>query len=79
MQIRIPIFMKSGGKQTAGPSDKDMVCCNCYRFFILTESSWTAAERKACPHCGSHETTPMLGEYYDAVPVIVPDGKGGYL
>ena len=72
------MVIRSGGKQTAGPSDRDMVCCACYRFFILTESSWAAAERKACPYCGSRETTPMLGEYYDAVPVLVSDGKGGY-
>ena len=70
----------SGGKETRGPSPKDMVCCGCYRFFIVNESSWAAAERKACPHCGGHETTPMLCEYFaGSVPVLVEDGKGGYL
>lgn len=73
------MVIKIGGKRTAGPSDKDMVCCNCYRFFVLNESSWAAAERKKCPHCGSADTTPMLGEYHDAVPVLITDGKGGYI
>jgi len=73
------VVIKIGGKQTAGPSDKDMVCCYCYRFYIVTESSWAAAERKRCPYCGSSDTTPMLGEFHDAVPVLVPDGKGGYI
>jgi rRNA maturation endonuclease Nob1 len=69
----------SGGKQTRGPSEKDMVCCVCYRFFNVNESSWAAAERKKCPHCGSRDTTPILGEYYDAVPVLVRGPDGGYI
>jgi hypothetical protein len=55
-----------------------MVCCVCYRFFIVETRTWQEAERKPCPYCHSRETTPMLGEYHNAVPVLVSDGKGGY-
>ena len=80
MEILIPTLTRSGGKQTAGPSDRDMVCCNCYRFYVLTESSWKSAENKPCPHCGSRDTTPMLCEYTaGSYPILIEDGKGGYL
>jgi hypothetical protein len=69
--------MKDYGR-SAGPTDKDMVCGNCYRFFVLTESSWAAAERKRCPFCGSFDTTPILGEYFGSVPMLVSDGRGGF-
>ena len=68
----------SGGRATAGPSEKDMVCCICYRFFIAVTRTWEEAERQPCPYCGGRETTPMMGEYFQAVPVLVSDGKGGY-
>jgi hypothetical protein len=70
--------LHSGGRETAGPSEKDMVCGTCYRFFVVVESSWKSAEARHCPYCHSLDTTPMLGEYYFATPVLVPDGKGGY-
>lgn len=73
------MFIFSGGRSTIGASEKDMVCCVCYRFYQLTESRWTSAEKKPCPHCGSFETTPMLGKYEGAVPVLVRDGKGGFI
>jgi DNA-directed RNA polymerase subunit RPC12/RpoP len=80
VQFLVPRFnLKTGGKETRGPSEKDMVCGNCYRFFVLTESSWAAAERKACPHCGSKETTPMLCEFDNGAPVFVKDEKGGFI
>lgn len=68
-----------GGRSTVGASEKDMVCSFCYRFFVLTEGRWSTAEKKPCPYCGSRETTPMLGKYDGAVPVLVRDGKGGFL
>lgn len=71
--------LKTGGKQTAGPSLKDMVCGSCYRFFQLSESSWAACERKPCPHCGSRQTTPMLCEFENAEPVFVKGDDGGYI
>jgi hypothetical protein len=55
-----------------------MVCCACYRFFVVTTRTWAEAERQPCPYCHSHETTAMLGEYHNAEPVLVSDGKGGY-
>lgn len=70
--------LQSGGRETAGPSERDMVCCTCYRFFIVTTRTWAEAERQPCPYCHSRETTAMLGEYHYASPVLVPDGKGGY-
>lgn len=70
--------LHTGGRETRGPSPRDMVCCVCYRFFIVETRTWQEAERKPCPYCHSRETTPMLGEYHNAVPVLVSDGKGGY-
>jgi len=69
----------TGGKMTRGPSEKDMVCSDCGRMFVVTESSWAAAERKPCPYCGGHETTPMLGKYEGAEPVLVKGKDGGYI
>lgn len=74
---KIPV-LHSGGRQTAGPSERDMVCCSCYRFFVVTTRTWAEAERQSCPYCHGRETTAMLGEYHDAVPVLLSDGKGGY-
>lgn len=79
MTFVVPNRMKTGGRQTAGPSPKEMVCGNCYRFFVLSESSWTAAERKPCPYCGSRLTTPMLCEFDNAQPVFVKGPDGGYI
>lgn len=70
--------LHSGGRQTAGPSERDMVCCNCYRFFVVRTRTWAEAEQKPCPYCHSHETTAMLGEYHNAEPVFVSDGRGGF-
>lgn len=79
LQIIIPMpVIRTGGRETAGPSDRDMVCCFCYRFFIVSTRTWAEAERTPCPYCHSLDTTAMLGEYHNARPVLVPDGKGGY-
>ena len=73
------MVIRTGGKRTAGPSEKDMVCGNCCRFYILTESSWAAAERIPCPYCGSHDVTPMLCEFDHSTPVFVKDKVGGFI
>lgn len=62
-----------------GPSEKDMVCGFCYRFFQAVESSWKSAEKKPCPYCGSKETSPMLAVYHGSSPILVRDGKGGFI
>jgi len=45
---------------SAGPSVRNMICSACGRPFRVVESSWAAAERKACPNCGSRLTTPVF-------------------
>jgi hypothetical protein len=56
-----------------------MVCCTCYRFFVVETRTWQEAEGKPCPYCKSKETTAMLGDYYNAEPVLVRDGIGGFI
>lgn len=75
---KMPV-LHTGGKETRGPSPRDMVCCTCYRFFVVETRTWQEAEGKPCPYCKSKETTAMLGDYYNAEPVLVRDGIGGFI
>lgn len=71
--------VRTNDQRCAGRREREMVCSDCARMFILTEASWKSAERHPCPHCKSRDTTPMLAEYHDAYPVLIHGRDGGYI
>lgn len=68
MTVIVKADVRTNDQRCAGRKDREMVCSDCARRFVLSESSWKSAEAKKCPRCGSSDTTPMLAEYHDAEP-----------